>query len=302
VLYENSGNPQADITKGTVVKTKEEGQELKKFESILLGKKSLAKSLSSRDFKLMFVMFMTQLVAGLVLASRLSNMVSDLFGKSADEAATIVSINGGFNTIGRLIYSGISDYRGRKPVFMWLLATQAIVLACLPAIIYAQNYAAFLFAIWYIFLGYGGGFGTIPSFLADMFGSYYIGAVHGVILIGWSIASVVGGLVFTTIFNSLLTVPNPNYNSSLESNFTHFINTTNSTQSMHLYSVKSPFIYAVNLWWLFCVVVIGFLCSVFIRPHPRDQVGWPRKKSQRNNYILLVQMLWETNGLASIEQ
>lgn len=65
----------------------DEEKDLRNFENILLAKKSLAKSLKTRDFRLMFVMFLTQLVAGLVLVSRLSNMVClfKIFGGISSE-------------------------------------------------------------------------------------------------------------------------------------------------------------------------------------------------------------------------
>lgn len=39
---------------------------------------------------------------------------------------------------------------------------------------------------------YGGGFATIPAYLADVFGTKYVSAVHGRLLTAWSAAGVLG--------------------------------------------------------------------------------------------------------------
>ena len=38
---------------------------------------------------------------------------------------------------------------------------------------------------------YGGGFATVPAYLADMFGTRYVGAIHGRLMTAWSAAGVV---------------------------------------------------------------------------------------------------------------
>jgi MFS family permease len=51
---------------------------------------------------------------------------------------------------------------------------------------------------------YGGGFGTIPAFLTDMFGAFNIGAMHGIILTAWSIGGVAGGISFNSVYTNLI--------------------------------------------------------------------------------------------------
>lgn len=55
--------------------------------------------------------------------------------------------------------------------------------------------------MWILTACYGGGFGTIPAFLTNMFGAYNIGALHGIILTAWSIGGVGGGIGFTENYN-----------------------------------------------------------------------------------------------------
>ncbi|KAL7750295.1 hypothetical protein RI367_004468 [Sorochytrium milnesiophthora] len=200
---------------------------------------SLIESISTREYKIMYFMLLCNCIAGLVILSKLSTMVTGLFHKSAATAATIVSINGGFNLAGRIGFSLLSDFIGRKSVFLTILTIQVIALASLPAILYSDNYPAFLAAIWLLASAYGAGFGTIPAFLADMFGSYNIGALHGIILTAWAIGAIGGGLLFTLL---------------------------NNTVKPKLY------MYQVNFNWLLAMAALGLLITPFVRTKPVDRL------------------------------
>ena len=50
--------------------------------------------------------------------------------------------------------------------------------------------ALFVAASALILTMYGGGFATIPAYLSDMFGTQYVGAIHGRLLTAWSAAGV----------------------------------------------------------------------------------------------------------------
>jgi hypothetical protein len=50
-----------------------------------------------------------------------------------------------------------------------------------------------------IFTMYGGGFATIPAYLADMFGTRYVGGIHGRLLTAWSLAGVIGPASITIL-------------------------------------------------------------------------------------------------------
>ncbi|CAG7828748.1 unnamed protein product [Allacma fusca] len=207
------------------------------------GKLTLVESLTSWDFRLMFFLLLSNILFGLCSFSRLSNMVTDIFGRSAEEAATIVSINGGFNLGGRLIFAIISDYLGRKSSYVIMLSTQLVVVACFSTITTAGAYWAFVIAMWILTACYGGGFGTIPAFLTDRFGPQNTGACHGVTLIAWSVAAVAGGLIYTAVFNSILSSG---------------------------YTLQDPFPYNVNSWWILVVIFTGWISLVFITPTDKD--------------------------------
>ncbi|KAL1915250.1 uncharacterized protein VTP21DRAFT_7526 [Calcarisporiella thermophila] len=210
---------------------------------------TLIESIFSREYRLMYIMFFGNSIAGLVFISRLSNIISDIFGKGKDEAATIVSINGGFNLAGRLLFSAVSDYVGRKTCFVFMLTVQVIILGSLSTTMFTQAYWAHNIIVWILTSCYGAGFGIIPAFLTDMFGPSNIGALHGIILTAWAIAGVGGGLVFTAVYNSLI--------------------------ASGQYTANSVEVYSINLWWIFAVALVGFLFLLLIRTSVRDRLMPP---------------------------
>ncbi|KAK9765087.1 hypothetical protein K7432_006860 [Basidiobolus ranarum] len=207
-------------------------------------KLTLIESIKSRDYVLLYMAFFANAIFGLVVISRLANMLKDLFGKSADEASTIVSINGGFNLFGRIFFSTISDYVGRKNCYLVMLTCQAVILIAFESIVTTGTYWAFLLCIWVLTACYGGGFGVIPAFLTDMFGPTNIGACHGIILTAWSIAGVGGGLVFTAVFQSL----------------------------KNTYGPKNPILYTTNVYWILAFVLVGLVVCCFVRVTVRDRL------------------------------
>jgi len=206
---------------------------------------SLIEALRSKDFRLMYLMFLANLIFGLVLISRLSNMVTDIFERSTEEAATVVSINGGFNLGGRLFFSIASDYVGRKTCYLVMLTTQLIILGVFTAITVTKTYWAFLLTMWVLTACYGAGFSVIPAFLSDTFGPGNIGPCHGVILTAWSIAGVVGGLTFTAVFNWIIGSG---------------------------YSTKDAYPYNLNVWWILGFVFIGWVALLFVTPTLKDNI------------------------------
>ncbi len=212
---------------------------------------TLIESLTSTDFRLMYLMFLANAVFGLVLISRLSNIITDVFGKSANTASTIVSVNGAFNLGGRLIFSIVSDYIGRKNCYVIMLTAQLIILGCFSTIVSSNAYSTFLIAVWILTACYGAGFGVIPAFLSDRFMAHNIGACHGVILTAWSFAGVVGGLIFSAVFKA-------------------------SSENL---AVSDPHPYIVNVWWIFGVVVVGWIAIMFVKPTKRDL--WLSEKPTR---------------------
>jgi MFS transporter, OFA family, oxalate/formate antiporter len=94
--------------------------------------------------------------------------------------------------LGRVFWAWISDSITRKAAFIVMFAIQIVLFWTLPSI----TGAALLTGIAFIILMcYGGGFGTMPAFTADYFGSKNVGPIYGLMLTAWGAASAFGPLL-----------------------------------------------------------------------------------------------------------
>jgi nitrate/nitrite transporter NarK len=151
------------------------------------------------QFWLMWGMLFINVTAGISILAQASPMMQDMFARTPDQAATMVAVIAGFNAFGRIFWASLSDFLGRRAVFLLFFAVQALLFAAIPSLAASGRWVLFQVAVVVIFTMYGGGFATIPAFLADMFGARNVGAVHGVILTAWSAAGVAGPILITRI-------------------------------------------------------------------------------------------------------
>jgi MFS family permease len=186
-------------------------------------------------------------------------MVKYQFGKSPQEAVAINSIVACFNLGGRLLLSFISDKVGRKTIFLCTLGFQIVISAMLPTVFNTQAYPVFVFLLCLLTACYGGGFGVIPAFLADMFGAQNVGATHGIILTTWSLGGVVGALVVNTIVNHNVELAGDKY---------------------------ALWIYNVNFIWMCVIITIGLITTSFLCTRLQD-----RWLPQMNGEVLRIR-LW----------
>ena len=100
-----------------------------------------------------------------------------------------------FNIGGRFVWASSSDKLGRKPTYVifFILGIAMYVLAATAA--GWKSLPIFVFCLCIIASMYGGGFATIPAYLADMFGTQFVGAIHGRLLTAWSTAGILGPVV-----------------------------------------------------------------------------------------------------------
>ncbi|KAG0374793.1 hypothetical protein BGX24_009922, partial [Mortierella sp. AD032] len=234
---------------------------------------TLKEALTTYEYLGMYLMFLANLVSGLVILSRLADMCINVFEKSADTAATVVAINGGFNFVGRLMFSSLSDVIGRKPSYLVMLGTQVVILAILPLIFVTKNYWAFLLAIWTLTCAYGGGFGTIPAFIHDLFGVNNISGLHGILLTAWSIAGVGGGILFTLIYNHLIRVRG--------------------------FTAASPEVYNFNFYWLSACAAFGFIVLLFVRSTVKDRL-LPRVGGENIKYHEETTVVTTTGSMGDV--
>src|SRR5207245_5590542 len=102
-------------------------------------------------------------------------------------AAGMVGLISIFNGAGRVFWAWVSDYLGRARVYLLLYVIQAVIFFMLPRL---TNPTLFGAAFATIGLCYGGGFGTMPSFTADFFGSKSMGGIYGWMLLAWGAAAI----------------------------------------------------------------------------------------------------------------
>uniref|UniRef100_M4C362 Major facilitator superfamily (MFS) profile domain-containing protein n=1 Tax=Hyaloperonospora arabidopsidis (strain Emoy2) TaxID=559515 RepID=M4C362_HYAAE len=167
---------------------------------------SLKQAVLTPDFVFINLMVFANQLFGVIVLSRLSSMCTDLFGKSATTASDIVSINSAFNCCGRLVFSSISDLLvkcfsvekvfARKVIYFFTLGAQIIVIGSLPTVIRRGDFSSFVIEMFVLTSCYGGGLGTIPALITDMFGAFNVGPMHGIVFLSVSICAVIGGLTF----------------------------------------------------------------------------------------------------------
>lgn len=156
-------------------------------------------ALATPQFYLMWGILFINVTAGIGVLSQVSPMTQDLFSKTAAEAAAVVSLISLFNLAGRFLWASGSDLIGRRATYITFFVVQLGLFLLIPRLAASGNYAAFLASWSIVYTMYGGGFATIPAFLADIFGPENVGAIHGVILTAWSAAAIVGPAIITEL-------------------------------------------------------------------------------------------------------
>lgn len=169
-------------------------------------------ALKTPQFWQLWIMLCFNVTAGIGVIGVAKTMMSEIFGSvmplivTAAFASTYVFMISVFNMVGRFFWASTSDYIGRKATYTCFFALGTLLylsipyfasaVATNPAIIYLIG---FYIATMIIFSMYGGGFATIPAYLADMFGTMHVGGIHGRLLTAWSLAGVLGPLAITSL-------------------------------------------------------------------------------------------------------
>lgn len=169
-------------------------------------------ALKTRQFYQLWIVLCFNVTAGIGVLGVARTMITEIFGSSLPQivdtafAATYVVMISAFNMVGRFIWASASDYIGRRNTY-WIFFLLGIVLylsvpfaaqqvSANPAVVWLVYFYA---ATMIIFTMYGGGFATIPAYLADIFGTKYVGGIHGRLLTAWSTAGVLGPLAITSL-------------------------------------------------------------------------------------------------------
>ena len=172
-------------------------------------------ALRTPQFYLLWVILCFNVTAGIGVLGVAKTMITEIFQKKAALIVTsafttwyvmLISI---FNMAGRIMWASASDYIGRKNTYYCFFILGIILYSSIP--ISAQTFDIAPVIVWLIlfygatliiFTMYGGGFATIPAYLADMFGTRYVGGIHGRLLTAWSTAGVLGPVIITSLRGS----------------------------------------------------------------------------------------------------
>jgi MFS family permease len=156
-------------------------------------------ALQTVQFYLLWAILFINVTAGIGILAQASPMMQDMFGKTALEAAAVVSLMSLFNAGGRFIWASFSDIIGRRNTYLTFFVVQVILFLLMPGFAGRGEWLMFEAALFVVLTMYGGGFATIPAFLADMFGAQNVGAIHGVLLTAWSAAAIAGPVIITEL-------------------------------------------------------------------------------------------------------
>ena len=113
----------------------------------------------------------------------------------AGVAAGFTALLSLFNIGGRFVWASLSDFLGRKMTYVVFFVLGAALYASVPSSAAAGNQILFVSAFCLILSMYGGGFATVPAYLADLFGTQMVGAIHGRLLTAWATAGILGPVV-----------------------------------------------------------------------------------------------------------
>ena len=169
------------------------------------------------QFWLIWGVLCLNVTAGIAVLAMASPMFQEMFGGrllgldvhatlTATQKAAIVASAAGlvglislFNSLGRIFWASLSDLLGRKSTYVVFFVLGMVLYAALPTLGHLGLAMAFVATVCVIITMYGGGFATIPAYLADIFGTQMVGAIHGRLITSWSVAGVVGPLIIAQL-------------------------------------------------------------------------------------------------------
>jgi len=176
------------------------------------GNVHIDEALRTPQFYFLWIVLCFNVTAGIGVLGVAKTMMTEIFGSTlphivdANFAATYVVMVSVFNMCGRFFWASLSDFMGRKMTYyiffvlgiaLYLsIPFSAVEVSASPAVVWLVTFYA---ATMIIFTMYGGGFATIPAYLADIFGTFHVGGIHGRLLTAWSTAGVLGPLAITQL-------------------------------------------------------------------------------------------------------
>ena len=195
-------------------------------------------ALKTPQFWLIWWILCLNVTAGIGVLGQASAMSQEMFPGhiTAVAAAGFVGLMSLFNMGGRFFWASTSDYIGRKNTYFVFMVLGFALYCTVPYTGAVGSVEGFVVCFLVIISMYGGGFSTVPAYLKDMFGTRYVGAIHGWLLTAWSMAGIFGPVLVNYI---------------REYNITH--------------GVPKAQAYNVTMYIMAGLLVIGFLCNLLVK-------------------------------------
>ena len=180
-----------------------------------------------------------------IFAGKLIGLPDLTFGALSPEQRTMIAgIAAGFagvlslfNIGGRFFWASLSDYIGRKNTYYTFFVLGIVLYALAPTFAAMGSKLLFVLGFGIILSMYGGSFATVPAYLADMFGTQFVGAIHGRLLTAWSTAGIIGPVVVNYLREFQLAA-----------------------------GVPRDHLYNSTMYILCAMLVAGFICNYLIKP------------------------------------
>jgi MFS family permease len=195
-------------------------------------------ALKTPQFWLIWWVLCLNVTAGIGVLGQASAMSQEMFPGviTPIAAAGLVGLMSLFNMGGRFCWASLSDIIGRRNTYFCFFLIGFVLYITVPYSGGIGSVALFAFCFCIIISMYGGGFATVPAYLRDMFGTRYVGAIHGLLLTAWSAAGIFGPVLVNYI---------------REYNVTH--------------GVPKAQAYNTTMYIMAGLLVIGFICNYFVK-------------------------------------
>ena len=195
----------------------------------------------TRQFWLLWAVLCLNVSAGIGVLGMASPMIQEIFqGRvTASAAAGFAGLLSLFNIGGRLFWASLSDVIGRTTTYTIFFVLGFVLYISVPTAGSSGNLPLFVILFCVILTMYGGGFATIPAYLADVFGVGQVSAIHGRLLTAWSTAGILGPVL---------------------------VNYLREIQIAR--GVPAADAYTFTMYLLAGLLVIGFICNLAVRPVP----------------------------------
>ncbi|HKT30214.1 OFA family MFS transporter [Dyella sp.] len=207
------------------------------------------------QFWMLWIVLCMNVTAGIGVLAMASPMFQEVFGARllgvttataltvaqkasiAAAAAGLVGLISLFNSLGRILWASASDFLGRKNTYVVFFVLGILLYCSLPSLGHMGLAGVFIIAVCVILSMYGGGFSTVPAYLADIFGTQMVGAIHGRLLTAWSVAGVIGPFLIAALRQAQLDA-----------------------------GVAKNLVYDRTLYILAALLLIGLIANLMVRP------------------------------------